>query len=225
MFRHIINAIFFWKLVVSITLFLFWYRKLVTKIVCEKMEKNPTLEKVLLLYNRNVELFRLVGATFDSKVASLRRMRKKNLINLKSLHKKFAIFLFVCCCWHLSCLILIESVWKIVICSLNVQCCILIFTQYYNNMCFCCIIIKLNFVWNIVFNNGVWSRRGLEGSVLAYSTKSQGSSPRPDIKMKYEKNFFGDFLSANFWQKLWESIKIAMKSFSKNLSFGVDFKL
>ena len=28
------------------------------------------------------------------------------------------------------------------------------------------------------------------------------SSPRPDIKMKYEKYFFGDFLSADFCQKL-----------------------
>ena len=51
-------------------------------------------------------------------------------------------------------------------------------------------------------------------------TKIQGSSPRPDIKMKYEKYFFSDFLSADFWQ-----IQIAMKSFSKNLSFEVDFKL
>ena len=34
--------------------------------------------------------------------------------------------------------------------------------------------------------------------------RGQGSSPRPDIKTKYEKYFFGDFLSADFWQKLWE---------------------
>ena len=58
-----------------------------------------------------------------------------------------------------------------------------------------------------------------------YYTKSQGSSPRPDIKTKYEKYFFGDFFSADIWQKLWECNKIAMKSFSKSLSFGVDFKL
>ena len=49
------------------------------------------------------------------------------------------------------------------------------------------------------------SRRGLVGSVLAYSTKSQGSRPRPDIKTKYDKYFFGHFLLADFWQKLWES--------------------
>ena len=28
------------------------------------------------------------------------------------------------------------------------------------------------------------------------------SSPWPDIKIKYKKYFFGDFLSADFWQKL-----------------------
>ena len=30
----------------------------------------------------------------------------------------------------------------------------------------------------------------------------RGSSPRPDSKTKYEKYFFGDFLSADYWQKL-----------------------
>ena len=43
------------------------------------MEKNSTLEKALLMYNRNTEQLRLVGATLDSKMASLRRMRKKNI--------------------------------------------------------------------------------------------------------------------------------------------------
>ena len=43
------------------------------------MENKSTLEKVLLVCNRNGELLRLVGATSDSKVASLRRMRKKSL--------------------------------------------------------------------------------------------------------------------------------------------------
>ena len=31
--------------------------------------------------------------------------------------------------------------------------------------------------------------------------KGQGSSPRPDIKPKYEKYFFGDFLSADSGKK------------------------
>ena len=49
------------------------------------------------------------------------------------------------------------------------------------------------------------SRRGLVGSVLAYKTKSQGSSPRPDNKTKYEKYFFGDFLSQQISGKNSES--------------------
>ena len=52
------------------------------------MENNSTLKKVLLVYNGNAELLRLVGATFDTKVGFLRRMRKKNLIILQSLQKK-----------------------------------------------------------------------------------------------------------------------------------------
>ena len=61
------------------------------------------------------------------------------------------------------------------------------------------------------------SRRGLVGSVLAYYTKSQGSSPRPDIKTKYEKYFFGDFLLRRFLAKALRVNKIAMKSFSKKI--------
>ena len=54
------------------------------------------LEKILVVCNRNAELLRLVGATFDSKVAALRRMRKKNLLILKSLQKNsFLFYLFV----------------------------------------------------------------------------------------------------------------------------------
>ena len=71
--------------------------KISSKKVCENMENNSTLEKILLVCNRNAEL-RLVGATFCSKVAFLRRMRNKILMILKSLQKKkIAIFiLFVC---------------------------------------------------------------------------------------------------------------------------------
>ena len=46
------------------------------------MENNLTFEKVLLVCNMNAELLRLVGASFDSKVGLLKRMRKKNLIIL-----------------------------------------------------------------------------------------------------------------------------------------------
>ena len=53
------------------------------------------MEMVLLVCNRNADLLWSVGAIYDSKVASLRRIRKKNLIILKILQKKkFAIFWF-----------------------------------------------------------------------------------------------------------------------------------
>ena len=45
------------------------------------------------------------------------------------------------------------------------------------------------------------------------------------LKMKREKYFFGDFLSADFWQKTLSVNKPAMKKFLKNLSFGVGVKL
>ena len=74
--------------------------KISFKKVCEKMENNSAL----LVCNRNVDLLRLVGATLDSKIAFLRKMRKKNLIILKNLQKKIlpVFILFVCRCWHLS---------------------------------------------------------------------------------------------------------------------------
>ena len=62
--------------------------KISSKKECQKMETNSTLKKILLLWDRNAELLRLVGAIFDSKVVSLKTMRKKNLIILKSLQKK-----------------------------------------------------------------------------------------------------------------------------------------
>ena len=46
------------------------------------------------------------------------------------------------------------------------------------------------------------NRRGLVGSVLTYQAKSQGSRPWEDINTKYVKYFFGDFLSADYSQKL-----------------------
>ena len=72
------NNIFFYFILVE---------KISSKKVCEKMENNSMLEKLLLVCNGKAELLRLAEATFDSKVASLRRRRKKNLIILKSLQK------------------------------------------------------------------------------------------------------------------------------------------
>ena len=54
------------------------------KKVCEKMEINSMLEKVLLVCNRYAKLLRLEGAT----CGSFRRIRKKNRIILKSLQRK-----------------------------------------------------------------------------------------------------------------------------------------
>ena len=121
---HNIRNIFFgsWstkQLVVSIRLFLFWPRKLIAKKVCEKIVQDSTLEQVLLVFNRNVELLRLVGTAFNSKVVSFRKMRKKNLIILQIINKQTNSDLLVVG-WRLSCQISIESVGKIVICSVNV---------------------------------------------------------------------------------------------------------
>ena len=85
------------------------------------MENNSTLEKMLLMCDSNAELLQLVEATIDSKMAFFKRMRKNILIILEKLQKKVRqFFLFVFVDIYLSCQISIESVRKIVICSLNV---------------------------------------------------------------------------------------------------------
>ena len=91
MFKYIIYAIIFWQVVNKTTdcfnnIVFILAAKISSKEVCEKMENH------LLEWNRNAELLRLEGATFDSKVAFLRRMRKKYLIILKSL----PFFCFFC---------------------------------------------------------------------------------------------------------------------------------
>ena len=45
------------------------------------MENNSKFENFLLICNRNAELLRLVRATFDCKVASLRKIRKEKFDN------------------------------------------------------------------------------------------------------------------------------------------------
>ena len=99
-----------------------------SKKVCEKMENNSTLEKVLLVCNRKAKLLRLVDVTFDCKMAFLRRIRTQNLLILKSLP---FLVLLVCRCWHLSFQVSIKSV-------------------------FYCAIFNWNFIWNIDLNNGVY---------------------------------------------------------------------
>ena len=68
--------------------------KINSKKVYEKMKNNSTLEKVLLVCNKNAELLRLVGATFNFNTDSLRRMWQKNFINSeKFAEEKFTILL------------------------------------------------------------------------------------------------------------------------------------
>ena len=108
---------------VSTTLFLYFdgENKFQKKFVKKWKTAQRWKKLVLLVFYTKADLLRLVGATFDSRMTSLRRMRKKNLIIPKSFQKKSSPFLvlFICRCWHLSCQIWIGSVRQIVICSLN----------------------------------------------------------------------------------------------------------
>ena len=128
------------------------------------------MEKILLVFNRNSELLRLVGPTFYSKVASLRRMMRKNLIILKSLHKRKLLLMAIFC---FTCFVVVDI--SVVKYQLKVfgtylyahwtyltQCCIWNFSQYYNNLCYYWTIINWNFIWNIVLNNGIyWDLRNI----------------------------------------------------------------
>ena len=108
------------------------------------LENNSTLEKILLVFNRYAELLRLVGATFDSKVASLRRMMKNNLIILKSLQKRklllMAIFCFICFVvvyiWVVKHQLKVFGIYLYAHWTYLWQCCIWNFSQYYNNLSF-----------------------------------------------------------------------------------------
>ena len=130
------------------------------------MEKNSMLEKILLVFNRNAELLRLVGASFYSKVASLRRLMKKNLIILKSLQKRklllMAIFCFICFVfiyiWVVKYQLKVFETYLYAHWTYLWQCCIWNFSQYYNNLSiqFYWTIINWNFIWNIVLNNGIY---------------------------------------------------------------------
>ena len=153
MFRHVIYAIFFWqqlnKTADCFNNFVFILVAIISsKKVCEKMENDSTLEKVLL------------RATFDSKVASPRRIRKKNFIILKSLQKqKFAIFCFICMSlltfelsninWKYSenCNMLSERTYDSAVFKF--------FLNFKTIWIFNWAIINGNFIWNIDLNNGV----------------------------------------------------------------------
>ena len=123
------------------------------------MENNSTSEKILLVFNRNTELLRLVGATFYFKVASLRRMMKKNLIILKSLQIRKLLLMTIFC---FICFVVVKYQLKVFGTYLYaqwtqlLQCCIWNFSQYYNNLYFYWTITNWNFIWNIVFSNGIY---------------------------------------------------------------------
>ena len=112
---------------------------------------------VLLGCNRNAELLRLVGATFDSKLAFLTRIRKKNLIIVKIL----PFFCFI----NLSLLTfkLPNINWKCSeSCDMLTDCTydsavFKIFRNITTVLHFYCAIINWNFIWNIDLNNGVYS--------------------------------------------------------------------
>ena len=54
-----------------------------------------------------------------------------------------------------------------------------------------------------------------------WPVQTQGSIPKRNMQIYFLENF----ISVDFWQKLWEQNKIPIKSFLKNRAFGIDFKL
>ena len=137
-----------------------------------KKENNSTLENILLICNRNAELLRLVGATFDSKVASLRSMEEKFDNSEKFGEKKFAIFCFICLSlltfelsninWKSSekCNMFTERTYMTV---LHLK-----LFSIYNNLHFYSAIIN----WNIELNNGVYG--DLRNNSACLNTVSAG---------------------------------------------------
>ena len=98
MFRHIINAIFFWKLVNKTgdcfnNIVFILLVKISSKKIFKKMENNATLEKVLLVCNKNVAINR---SNFWLQSGFPQKDEKEILIILKSLHKKVVIFCLIC---------------------------------------------------------------------------------------------------------------------------------
>ena len=113
--------------------------KISRKNLLKKMENNSTLEKILWVFSRNAKLLRLVGATFYSKVASLRRMMKKNLITF---WKAFAyghfffIYFAVVYIWVVKYQLKVFGTYLYAHWTYLWQCCIWNFSQYYNNLYF-----------------------------------------------------------------------------------------
>ena len=116
------------------------------------------------------------------------------------------------------------GLYQILYCSHNLMCHCLKLCHVYNNNynnthLFVILVSQLFTILLMTFLQALTivrrSRRALVGSVLAYQTKSQGSSSRSDIKTKYEKYFCGDFLSAKFLVKTLRSKSNCHENFLK----------
>ena len=108
MFRHIIYAISFWQLVISIIFFFILVVKISSKQSLWKNGKQLNLGTGLCWCLTETPALRLVGTVFDSKVVSLRRMKKKNLKILQIISKQNPPF-FV---YHLLTFELSNMSWK-----------------------------------------------------------------------------------------------------------------
>ena len=60
------------------------------------MENNSTLEKILLMFNRNAELLRLVGATFVFQSGFSQKDDDEKFDHSEKFAEKKAIFCFIC---------------------------------------------------------------------------------------------------------------------------------
>ena len=115
MFRHIIYSIFFWELVNKTAdcfknIVFILVAKISSKKVCEKMESNSTLEKILLVCNRNAVA---VGRSIFWFQSGFPQKDEEEIFdNSEKFAEKYLSFfvLFVCNCWHLKCHLSIESV-------------------------------------------------------------------------------------------------------------------
>ena len=96
--------------------------KISSKKVCEKNRKQLNVVLGLTSVTQERRAVAFSRSNFWLQSGFPQKNEKINLIIPESLQKKSSPFfvLFVCRCWHLSCQISIESVRKIIICSLNI---------------------------------------------------------------------------------------------------------
>ena len=92
-----------------------------------------------------------------------------------------------------------DSEWQIFWETFHVN--FILLSEFLPEICWDEITEEILFVFG--FNVWPWARTLVPGNQENWGW-NQGSSPRPDIKTKFEKYFFGDFLSSDLWQKLWE---------------------